>query len=227
MLSIVIPTLNAGGDLAKSIASLTAGGAGAGIGTEIVVADGGSTDATRAIAASLGARLVRCAGGRGGQLGAGARAARGDWLLFLHADTVLAPGWQDAARAFMNDPQSSRRAAVFRFALDDTAPAARRLERLVHWRCRLAALLYGDQGLLLSRAFYDRLGGYRAMRLFEDVNLVRRIGRRRLAYLEPSAITSAVRYRRAGYLARPLRNLACLSLYFAGLSPSTIERLYH
>ena len=65
------------------------------------------------------------------------------------------------------------------------------------------------------------------MRLFEDVNLVRRIGRRRLAFLEPAAITSAVRYRRAGYVARPLRNLACLTLYFAGLSPRAIERLYN
>ena len=223
MLSVFIPTLNAGGGLADTIASLGQGG----IETEIIVADGGSTDATLAIAASRRARIVRCAPGRGGQLGTGAEAAAGDWLLFLHADTVLAPGWQHAACRFMDDPGSQSRAAVFRFALDDAAPAARRLERPVHWRCRLAALPYGDQGLLLSRAFYDHLGGYRTMRLFEDVNLVRRIGRRRLAFLEPAAITSAVRYRRAGYVARPLRNLACLTLYFAGLSPRAIERLYN
>ncbi len=83
----------------------------------------------------------------------------------------------------MADPANAGRAAVFRFALDDATPAARRLERVVAWRCRTLGLPYGDQGLLLSRALYDALGGFRALRLMEDVDLIRRVGRARLVFL--------------------------------------------
>ncbi|MAF48929.1 MAG: TIGR04283 family arsenosugar biosynthesis glycosyltransferase [Rhodospirillales bacterium] len=222
MLSTVIPTLEAADSLADAIRCV----AESEFETEIIVADGGSSDGTAAIAEALGARLIRCPPGRGGQLRAGAEAASGDWLLFLHADTVLAPGWQAAGRDFMNDAGTLERAAVFGFALDDAAPAARRLEKLVAWRSRFLALPFGDQGLLIGRAFYDKLGGYRPLPLYEDVDLVRRIGAKRLTVLDASAVTSAARYRRAGYVFRPLRNLTCLGLYFAGLPPRLIGRLY-
>ncbi|RYJ04407.1 MAG: glycosyl transferase family 2, partial [Acetobacteraceae bacterium] len=113
-----------------------------------------------------------------------------------------------------------------RFTLDDPAPQARRLERLVAWRCRALALPYGDQGLLISRALYDELGGFRPLPLMEDVDLVRRLGRRRLAALPVDAVTSAERWRRDGWWRRSARNLGCLSLYFLGLPPSLIRRLY-
>ena len=105
-------------------------------------------------------------------------------------------------------------------------PAARRLERLVAWRCRRLALPYGDQGLLLSRQLYDAFGGFRALPLMEDVDLVRRIGRARLLLIDHEVMTSAARYRRDGYLARSLRNLCCLGLYYLGLPPRLIARLY-
>ncbi len=88
------------------------------------------------------------------------------------------------------------------------------------------SLPYGDQGLLLSRSFYQELGGFDPLPLFEDVDIVRRIGRRRLTQLKTNAVTSAARYRRDGYILRPLRNLTCLSLYFAGISPRLIGQLY-
>ena len=93
-------------------------------------------------------------------------------------------------------------------------------------RCRRFGLPYGDQGLLISRAHYERLGGFRPLPLMEDVDLVRRIGRNDLVPLEADAITSAARYRRDGWWFRPLRNLTCLSLYFAGLPPQALRRLY-
>lgn len=222
MLSIVIPTLDAAPVLPATLAALGA----AGPDREIVVADGGSGDATRALAAAAGARVIETAPGRGGQLAAGAEAARGDWLLFLHADTVLGPGWDRAVARFANDPANAMRAAAFRFALDDPRPAARRLERLVAWRCRALGLPYGDQGLLIGRAFYDRIGGFRALPLMEDVDMVRRIGRRRLVLLDMPAVTSAARYRRGGYVRRPALNLLCLSLYFAGMPPRHILKIY-
>ncbi|TDH58184.1 glycosyl transferase family 2, partial [Dankookia rubra] len=164
--------------------------------------------------------------GRGPQLAAGAAAARGDWLLFLHADTRLAPGWAAAVRGFMAAAGHAGRAAYFAFALDDPSPQARRLERLVAWRCRVMALPYGDQGLLLPRALYDAVGGYRPLLLMEDVDLVRRIGRRRLAALPVEALTSAERWRRDGWRRRSARNLACLSLWFMGVPPRLIARVY-
>lgn len=220
-LAVVIPTLNAAATLPAALAALRAWpDAG------IVVADGGSADATREIAAAAGACVAIAPRGRGSQFAAGAAAATGDWLLFLHADTRLADGWAAAAAAFAADPANRGRAGYFRFALDDGAPAARRMERLVAWRSRALGLPYGDQGLLIARAFYEALGGYRDWPLMEDVDLVRRIGRSRLVALPATAVTSAARYRHAGYLRRPLFNLLCLALYFAGVPPRVLARLY-
>ena len=193
---------------------------------EVIVADGGSSDETVACAGSAGARVTASPWGRGSQLAAGAAAASGDWLLFLHADCRLEPGWENAVRAFLRAPAAESRAGYFDLALDDPAPAARRLERIVAWRCRVLALPYGDQGLLISRSLYDAIGGFAPLPLMEDVDLVRRIGRRRLARIGARCIASAQRYRRDGYLLRPLRNLMCLSLYFAGVPPTRILRLY-
>lgn len=223
MLSVVIPTLNAAGRLGRTLEYL--GGSGGLVG-EVIVADGGSTDGTVAEAERRGARVVGAAAGRGAQLAAGAVAAAGDWLLFLHADTRLDPGSTPAIRDFMAATGADPRAAVFRFVLDDDAPAARRLEAVVRWRCRFLGLPYGDQGLLISRGFYESLGGFDAMPLMEDVDFVRRIGRRRLVTLDADAVTSAARYRRGGYLRRPARNALCLGLYFLGLPPHRLLRLY-
>ena len=222
-IGVVVPTLGPAAGLGRCLDALGAGGA---LVDEVVIADGGSTDATREIAQRHGARIVDAPSGRGAQLAAGAAAVASPWLLFLHADTQLAPGWPDAAQRFIEDPANVERAAHFRFALDDAAPAARRLEAVVAWRSRALALPYGDQGLLIARGFYDALGGFRPLPLMEDVELVRRIGRARLALLDAAAVTSAERYRRAGYLRRSTRNLMCLGLYFAGLPTRAIARLY-
>lgn len=217
-LSVVIPALDAAASLPATLDAL---------GTaprEVIVVDGGSADATVELAAARGCRVMSAARGRGGQLAAGVAVAAAPWLLLLHADTRLAPGWAASAAAHM--AAAPGRAGYFRLRIDDDAPAARRLERAVAWRCRALGLPYGDQGLLIARALLDAVGGVRPLPLMEDVDLVRRLGWARLAPLAAEALTSAARYRRDGYLRRSARNLAILSLWFAGVPPRLLARLY-
>ena len=213
-LTIVVPALDAAATLGRCLEVLA--------GTDdVIVVDGGSSDDTIAIAEAWGARVIRAQRGRGAQLKAGGEAADGDWLLFFHADTVPGPGWRNAVAAHR---ECRDEAACFRFRLDDSAWQARLIERGVALRTRLG-LPYGDQGLLISRAVYDRIGGYRPLPLMEDVDLVRRLPRRpRL--LDADAVTSADRWRREGWIRRSARNLVCLGLYGAGMPPEKIVRLY-
>ncbi|HEX8466646.1 MAG TPA: TIGR04283 family arsenosugar biosynthesis glycosyltransferase [Allosphingosinicella sp.] len=217
MLSVVIPALNAAATLGPCLAALDDA-------DEIIVVDGGSSDGTIVIAQSSGARLVDSPRGRGAQLAAGAAAAKGDWLLFLHADTRLAPGWREAAER--HRARSPDKAACFRFRLDAHERRARLIEAGVALRVRALGLPYGDQGLLLSRRLYDEVGGFRPMALMEDVDLVRRIGRRRIERLAVEAVTSAERWRSGGWLRRSGRNLLCLAFYRFGMSAERLARLY-
>jgi rSAM/selenodomain-associated transferase 2 len=215
LLSLVVPTLNSAATLGACLASA------AGV-DEILVADGGSTDSTADVATAMGAKLVAAPRGRGPQLRAGAEAAIGDWLLFLHSDTRLGPGWLEAAEGHM--ARAPDRPACFRFRLDDKAWQARAVERGVALRVRLLGFPYGDQGLLVSRRLYDEAGEFRPLPLMEDVDLVRRLGRP--AMLQADAVTSAKRWRTDGWLARSARNLALLGLYGLGVPPERLARLY-
>jgi hypothetical protein len=196
-----------------------------------VVADGNSADATVTVAKRHAACTVSAEPGRGVQLSAGAGVAirdlRAEWLFFLHADSIPEPNWQEALAAFICKPENKACAAYGRFELDDQSPAARRLESMVAWRCRWLGLPYGDQGLLVHRDLYQSVGGFAPMELMEDVSIVRRIGRHRLIGLPIGITTSASRYRKDGYIRRPLRNLTCLALYMMGAAPPLIRRLYY
>ena len=218
--STLIPTLNAAASLPATLAALR------GHVAEIIIADGGSADGTPQLAKTLGARVITGNRGRGVQLRAAADAATQPWLLAMHADTRPGPGWQEAAAGFIAQLENTTRAAHFRFALDHPAPQARRLEAMVAWRCRWLRLPYGDQGLLIARDFYQALGGYEPVPLMEDVALIRRIGRKRLRALPVDFITSAEKWQRDGWYGRSARNLFCLSLWFAGVSPERIAGFY-
>jgi len=216
-LTVVVPTLNAARVLGRALAAL--GGQ-----APVVVADGGSTDGTPELARAAGALVVTAPRGRGVQIAVGIAAAPSPWLLLLHADTRLGPGWAAAAAAHMR--AAPGRAGYFRFALDSADPRARRLERAVAWRCRVLALPYGDQGLLIARDVLEAVGGVRPLPLMEDVDLARRLGRRRLMPLPADAVTSAARWERDGWRRRSARNLVCLALWRAGVPPGWIARVY-
>ena len=208
MLSVVIPTLNAGADLGACLAALDGA-------DEIVVVDGGSSDDSVAIAAASGrarhrgaARARRAAARRGG---GGARRLAAVPPRRHAARRRLARGGRRAYR------RSARtRPAISRCA--STTRHGRRGSSSAGWRrgSRLLGLPYGDQGLLVSRRLYDEVGGFRPLALMEDVDLARRLGRRRLRPLAATALTSAERWRRDGWLRRSARNLGCLALVRRG-----------
>jgi len=229
MITVVIPTLDAEEGLAATLTALVPGVI-AGLIRDVIIVDAGSRDRTLKIADAAGAVIVHATeAGRGPQLAAGAEAAQGSWLLFLHADTVLEPGWENEVGAFMERIETGQRpeaAAVFRFALDDTGFLPRLIETGVAARCTLFRLPYGDQGLLIPRRLYNAIGGYRPLPLMEDVDLVRRLGRARTIVLRARAVTSAIRYRRDGYVLRVLRNWACLLMYYVRVPSRVIARFY-
>ena len=200
-LSVIIPTLNAAPGLPACLASLMEG-VEAGLIRELVISDGGSKDATLTIADEAGAELVTGAPSRGGQLRRGVARAQGAWLLVLHADSVLPAGWADAVATQMR----TARPACFRLRFDARGLAPALVAAWANLRTRAFRLPYGDQGLLISRADYDALGGYPDIPLMEDVAIARRIGRR-LDRMPMALTTSAAKYRRDGWLRRGARNL--------------------
>ncbi len=220
--SVVIPTLNEQAGLPVCLGALFEG-VSAGVIRELIVADGGSEDDTLQIAEDAGAEVVRCATSRGGQMRAGAAKAQGEWLLFVHADTVLSDGWSAAVEGHL---QHMGVAGYFALRFEKGGLAGRFVAGWANLRSRWFGLPYGDQGLLISRALYEEIGGFAEIPLMEDVALARQLGRRRLARLEAQAVTSARKYQAQGWLRRGGRNIWTLLRYLVGVSPEILAAAY-
>lgn len=217
MISVVIASSNHAATLPDALEALVHAAMG-GLVAEVILADAGSSDETLTIADAMGAHIIApVAGGRGAQLAAGAAIAKSEWLLFLPADAVLEPGWDDEVDNFLRRARRAggEIAAAFRFALDDPSRTARRAELWARLRYRLLRLPQGDQGLLIGRRFYEKLGGYRALSAMEDLDLARRIGAERIVLLRSAARSSAERYKSDRSLMRSARRaLAFVLCYF-------------
>ena len=221
-LGIVIPTLDEEETLPLLLADLNS----LQLPLEIIVADGGSKDRTLDIAQSEGAKTVRTRPNRGRQMNAGARSLKAPWVLFLHADSRLPPETQEALRRWLDAPPSCG-AAHFAFRLDQEGFWWGLIERGQRIREQMTGLIYGDQGLVLSRSLYEELDGIPEIPLMEDVEIVRRLRRNGgLDRIDAPVITSARRYRKEGPVRAFIRNVALISLYSLGVSPRVLSRWY-
>ena len=187
---VVIPVLQEAHQLPSLLAQLQGP-------EEVWVVDGGSQDGSGQIARLMGAHWLRSPASRGQQLRLGAAQATRPWLLFLHADARLPQHWSAVLAAVLSDPGVA--AAAFRLKVRGRGWKLRLLEQLVDWRCRSRGLPYGDQGLALAADVYQRSGGYQAIPLMEDLELVQRLhGYGRVVLAPGSVDVSARRWQRLG-----------------------------
>lgn len=236
MLSVIIPTLDESAQLPETLKRVRAT---LKPGDEIIVADGGSRDDTREIAAEMGAHVVRSPRGRGTQLNAGADAAAGDTLLFLHADTHLPPDAADLVRRALTDPAVIGGNFTLRF--DAPGFLARLFAAVYNARSRRSRLFYGDSAVFVRRSVFDALGGYREAVLMEDYAFclaLRAEARRQrphlplcqsLPLLPSPVITSARRFHGKHGLAWRMVGVWSLLhlLYTLGANTEALERWFY
>jgi uncharacterized protein len=220
VLSVIIPALNEAGQIARTVSALAKT-----IAAELIVVDGGSRDATVAIAAAAGARVLRSQPPRAVQMNAGAAAARGDILVFLHADTRLPDDVTHQVTSTLAAPRVC--AGAFHLHIDATAHALRLIERAANWRAHFLQLPYGDQALFMPMGTFWELAGFRPLAIMEDFEMVRRLKRRGRVALAPGvAATSARRWQRQGILKTWLLNQWLITAYHLGVSTDRLARWY-
>lgn len=215
--SVVVPALNEIARIGAAVSSALDGGA-----SEAIVVDGGSTDGTRQAAAAAGALVLETSPGRAIQMNAGAAAATGDALVFLHADTLLPAGFAALVRDALADGRTS--GGAFTWATEDTW-----MSGLFNWlgrtRVALFGVPYGDQALFMTRRTFEDLGGYPVQPIMEDWELAQRLRRLgRLRVLPERALTSSRRFVGAGVVRASISYLAIIAGYRAGIDPVVLER---
>ncbi len=215
--SVIIPALNEEATIAAAIQSASQSA------IEVIVVDGGSTDRTTALAAEAGAKVIRAKRGRARQMNAGAAAANGDVLLFLHADTILPEGFDEAVLHTLEQPSVC--VCAFRLSIEAEAWSFRLIEKLVDFRSRVLQMPYGDQALSIRACTFRETGGFPDVPIMEDYALVRDLRRAgRIAVTPLTVITSARRWLLRGVWRTTLTNRACIVAYRIGVSPTRIAR---
>jgi hypothetical protein len=218
-LSVVIPTLNEAGSIEAAIRRARSSEC------EIIVADGGSRDETVEIARDAGAIVLVGPPGRALQQNAGAAAARGKVLLFLHADTLLPADYPRQVFACLMDHRVV--AGAFRFKSDYDNRSMRLIEKATQIRAALLQMPYGDQALFMPRSIFKQVGGFPETPIAEDLFLVRRLGRLgRIRLAEGAAFTSGRRWRRIGVWRATMINYLIAAGCLVGVDPHRLAPLY-
>ena len=219
-ISVIIPALDEAAGIARSIASATREP-----GVEVIVVDGGSRDDTVQVARRQGATTLEVPAGRSRQMNAGAEASSGEYLVFLHADTMLPPNYAILVRRLLASPEVV--AGAFRLGIEGRRRSLRWIETGANWRSRWLQLPYGDQALFVRSRLFSELGGYADLPIMEDYDLVRRLARRGRVILAPEAVvTSARRWNRLGLFRTTLLNQVMVTGHLLGVSPRRMARLY-
>lgn len=220
-LSIIIPTLNE----AETIPSLVEYVQRASE-AEIIVVDGGSTDDTVQLAKESGAKIITSSPGRAGQMNKGAKAAQGDILLFLHADTLLPHGFDTHIRLTLQNPHTV--AGAFSLHINGPSPGLRIVELITNFRSRYLQMPYGDQGIFVRAGFFRFMGGFPDLPIMEDFAFMRHIrSYGRIVTLKVPVCTSARRWDSLGIIQTTIINQAIILGYLAGISPQRLSRWYH
>jgi rSAM/selenodomain-associated transferase 2 len=219
-LSVIVPALNEAQELPGLLDSLLQLPGNC----EMLVVDGGSSDASeRIVCASSRVRWLTAPRGRAAQMNAGARAARGESVLFLHADTRLPANAVARIVTALADPQVV--AGSFRLRFEPNSMLLR-LYALCS-RLNFTITTFGDQGLFMRRSDFLQMGGYAPLPFLEDVEFQRRLrARGRFVKLPLGVTTSARRFRAHGVLRQQLRNVVLVALFLAGASPNSLKRYY-
>ena len=192
---------------------------------EIIVVDGGSQDNTVAIAESMEIQVISADPGRASQMNAGARIARGEILLFLHADTQLPERFDRIVLELLEDPATI--AGAFELSIDGRGWGLRVIETGVKWRSRCFSLPYGDQGIFLRSQVFQEIGGFAQLPIMEDFELMRRLKKLGKIAIAPAAVlTSARRWQKLGLLKTTLINQIVIIGYYCGVSPDRLLRWY-
>ena len=218
--TVVIPALNEAAHLAATLAAVNRGSP-----REVVVVDGGSTDATWELAQGAGATVIRSAPGRSRQMNAGAARATGNTLLFLHADTLVPEHWPDAVQATIERPFVV--AGAFAFRIAGTFPGSRWVEWTTNCRSRCFQSPYGDQGLFIRRSLFESMGGFAALPILEDYEFVLRL--RKLGRIVTARVpiaTSGRRWNRLGVFRTTLINQAVIVGFHLGIRPLHLASWY-
>jgi rSAM/selenodomain-associated transferase 2 len=226
--SIIVPTFNEAPNICRQAQTLRQLP-----NVEIIFADGGSSDGTAKVISSIlpelpNAHLIQTSCGRPRQMNAGAKHAKGEWLIFLHADTVLP---EDSFGVFLKTIHESPglNSGAFTFRVEHEKWAYRYLEFYVGLRCKFLKLPFGDQALFIKRRFFEALGGYRAdFPLMEDMELVQRLNKQAgFAILPAPVFTSPRRYEHDGFFKRGLGNIYLQLLYRCGVHPRELAKKYY
>lgn len=219
-ISVIIPALDEEHTLPAAIASARAAGV-----CKVIVVDGGSRDGTARVAGELADRVISGTRGRALQMNAGAAVARGEVLLFLHADTLLPAGFDTAVLAALADPAVV--GGRFDVRLLPSSPLIWLTGALINLRSRTSRIATGDQALFARAAVFRELGGFEAIPLMEDIAFTRALKRRgRIACLRHQVTTSSRRWRRNGVVRTILLMWSLRLLYFCGVSPARLHRAY-
>ncbi|MFH1744276.1 MAG: TIGR04283 family arsenosugar biosynthesis glycosyltransferase [bacterium] len=217
-ISVIIPTLNEADNLAAALRRVKTGDH-----VEVIVVDGGSQDDTENVARSHGVNLLNSPRGRARQMNAGAAAAKGEILLFLHADTCLPEKYDEQIRRIIT--QRGTVGGAFEFRLDFPSWGLRFIERAANWRSRVFQMPYGDQGIFVKAGIFHEIGGFPDLPIMEDYELICRLRRKGSIVIAPvPAVTSARRWLSLGTYRTTLLNQLCVAAYRLGVSPSRIAR---